>query len=41
MKTSWIVVLVAFLCASCQEEVFLDLDQKDARIPVIEGHWTD
>jgi len=21
--------------------VFLDLDQKDARIPVIEGHWTD
>ena len=41
MKTSWIVVLVAFFCTSCQEEVFLDLDQKDARIPVIEGHWTD
>ncbi|MFZ9236565.1 MAG: DUF4249 family protein [Algoriphagus sp.] len=41
MKTNWVVVLVAFLCASCQEEVFLDLDQKDARIPVIEGHWTD
>ena len=41
MKTSWIVVLVAFFCFSCQEEVFLDLDKKDARIPVIEGHWTD
>jgi hypothetical protein len=41
MKTNWIVVLIAFLCVSCQEEVFLDLDRKDARIPVIEGHWTD
>lgn len=41
MKTNWIVVLVAFLLASCQEEVFLDLDQKDARITVIEGYWTD
>jgi hypothetical protein len=41
MKTNWIVVLVALFCVSCQEEVFLDLDKKDARIPVIEGHWTD
>ena len=41
MKTNWIVVFIAFLCVSCQEEVFLDLDRKDARIPVIEGHWTD
>ena len=41
MKTNWIFLVVVFLCASCQEEVFLDLDQKNDRIPVIEGHWTD
>ena len=41
MKTNWIFLVVAFLCVSCQEEVFLDLDQKDNRIPVIGGHWTD
>ena len=41
MKTNWIFLVVVILCASCQEEVFLDLDRKDARIPVIEGYWTD
>lgn len=41
MKTNWIFLVVVFLFTSCQEEVFLDLDKKDARIPVIEGHWTD
>jgi hypothetical protein len=41
MKTNWILFVVAFLAFSCQEEVFLDLKQKEARIPVIEGYWTD
>ncbi len=41
MKSNWIFLVVAILFTSCQEEVFLDLDQKDARIPVIEGYWTD
>ncbi|MCM0042395.1 MAG: DUF4249 domain-containing protein [Algoriphagus sp.] len=41
MKTNRIFLAVAFLLASCQEEVLLDLDQKKDRIPVIEGYWTD
>lgn len=41
MKTNWIFLVVAILFTSCQDEVFLELDQKDDRIPVIEGYWTD
>jgi hypothetical protein len=41
MKKIWIFLLLTLLFSSCQEEVVLDLDQKESRIPVIEGHWTD
>ncbi|MDA0314703.1 MAG: DUF4249 family protein [Bacteroidetes bacterium] len=41
MKKNSIFLLLAIFFGACQEEVFLDLDQKKARIPVIEGHWTD
>ena len=41
MKKTWILLLISSLFFSCQEEVILDLDQKEGRIPVIEGYWTD
>ena len=34
-------MLTASILYSCQEEVILDLNQKEGRIPVIEGYWTD
>jgi hypothetical protein len=41
MKKIWAFLLLPFLFGACQEEVFLDLDQKESRVPVIEGNWTD
>jgi hypothetical protein len=41
MKKAWIFLLISVFLFSCQEEVFLDLDQKEGRVPVIEGYWTD
>ncbi|MBC6365343.1 DUF4249 domain-containing protein [Algoriphagus sp. AK58] len=41
MRKSWTFLLLSLLYFSCQEEVFLPLDQKDQRIPVIEALWTD
>jgi hypothetical protein len=41
MKKTWILLLISVFLFSCQEEVFLDLDQKEERVPVIEGYWTD
>ena len=41
MKKTWILLLISSLFFACQEEVILDLDQKEGRIPVIEGYWTD
>jgi hypothetical protein len=41
MKKAWILLLISVFLFSCQEEVFLDLDQKEGRVPVIEGYWTD
>ena len=41
MRKIWAFLLLPFLFGACQEEVFLDLDQKESRVPVIEGNWTD
>jgi hypothetical protein len=41
MKKVWMLLLVSFAFFSCQEEVFLDLGEKDDRIPVVEAYWTD
>jgi len=41
MKKVWMLLLVSFAFFSCQEEVFLDLGEKEDRIPVVEAYWTD
>ena len=35
------LLLSSLLLSSCQEEVFLPLDQNKEGIPVIEALWTD
>ena len=40
MKKTCILLFISSLFFACQEEVILDLDQKEGRIPVIEGYWT-
>ena len=40
MKKLLLLLFIVFAFSSCQEEVFLDL-QDSERIPVIEGIWTD
>ena len=41
MKKVWMLLFVSFIFFSCQEEVFLDLGEKEDRIPVVEAYWTD
>lgn len=41
MIKTWLLLLISSVLFSCQEEVILDLDQKEGRVPVIEGYWTD
>jgi len=41
MNKGWIVLFLSFILFSCQEEVFLDLGEKEDRIPVVEAYWTD
>jgi hypothetical protein len=41
MNKVWIVLFLSFTLFSCQEEVFLDLGEKEDRIPVVEAYWTD
>ena len=41
MKKVWMLLLASFSFFSCQEEVFLDLGEKEDRIPVVEAYWTD
>ena len=41
MRKILIFLLLPLLFSSCQEEVVLDLDRKESRVPVIEGYWTD
>lgn len=35
------LLLASLTLFSCQEEVFLDLGEKEDRIPVVEAYWTD
>lgn len=41
MRVCWLILFVSSLFLSCQEEVFLPLNQSAERIPVIEAQWTD
>lgn len=41
MRTLWALLLSCLLLSSCQEEVFLPLDQNEEGTPVIEAMWTD
>lgn len=41
MKKVWMLLLVSLAFFSCQEEVFLDLGEKEDRVPVVEAYWTD
>lgn len=41
MRTLWALVVSSLLLFSCQEEVFLPLDQNEEGTPVIEAMWTD
>lgn len=41
MRTIWALVVSSLLLFSCQEEVYLPLDQNEEGIPVIEAMWTD
>ena len=41
MNKVWVLLFVSFAFFSCQEEVFLDLGEKEDRIPVVEAYWTD
>jgi hypothetical protein len=41
MKKVWMLLLASLTLFSCQEEVFLDLGEKEDRIPVVEAYWTD
>ena len=41
MNKVWVLLFVSLAFFSCQEEVFLDLGEKEDRIPVVEAYWTD
>lgn len=41
MNKVWTLLLSSLAFFSCQEEVFLDLGEKENRIPVVEAYWTD
>jgi hypothetical protein len=41
MRKIWFLLLTGFLFCSCQEEVFLPLDENESGTPTIEALWTD